>query len=54
MMIRGALSFGPFLKNYLGLLPERIALSSPHVYLVHNDTQRSLEHISGYFGAVHA
>ena len=53
MMVRGALLFAPFLKEYLGLLPEHIALSSPHVYLVHNDSQRSLDYISGYFAAVH-
>lgn len=54
MMICGALYFTPFLKDYLGLLPERIALSSPHVYLVHKNSQRSLDYLSGYFGAVHA
>lgn len=54
MMIRGALLFAPFLKDYLGLVPERLALSSPHVYLVHNNSQRSLDYLSGYFAAVHA
>jgi glycine/D-amino acid oxidase-like deaminating enzyme len=54
MMIRGALHFTPFLKDYLGLVPERIALSSPHVYLVHRNSQQSLDYLSGYFDAVHA
>ena len=48
-LIGGALCFAPFLKDYLDLVPERIALSSPHVYLVHADTQRSLDQVSGYF-----
>ena len=54
MMIRGALSFAPFLKDHLGLVPERVVVSSPNVYLVHADSQRSLDYLSGYFGAVHA
>jgi glycine/D-amino acid oxidase-like deaminating enzyme len=54
MMIRGALVFPSFMRRYLGLVPERIELSSPHVYLVHTNTQRSLEYVSGYFGMVHA
>jgi hypothetical protein len=53
-MIRGALCFAPFLKDYLGLLPEDVQLSSPHVYLVHKDSQRSLDYLSGYFASVHA
>jgi glycine/D-amino acid oxidase-like deaminating enzyme len=54
MMVEGALSFGPFLKNHLGLSPEQVTLSSPFVYVVHADTQRGLDYLSGYFGAVHA
>jgi hypothetical protein len=54
MMIRGALLFAPFLKDYLDLLPGRIELSSPHVYLVHKNSQRSIDYLSGYFAAVHA
>jgi len=54
MMIRGALLFAPFLRDCLDLVPERIALSSPHVYLVHRDSQRSVDYLSGYFDAVHA
>jgi glycine/D-amino acid oxidase-like deaminating enzyme len=53
MMIRGALSFAPFLQRYLDFSPQRVELSSPHVYVVHANTQRSLDYISGYFGAVH-
>jgi glycine/D-amino acid oxidase-like deaminating enzyme len=54
MMIRGALSFAPFINDYLGVAPARIALSSPHVYLVHRNSQRSVDYLSGYFSAVHA
>lgn len=54
MMIRGALLFAPFLRDYLDLVPARIALSSPHIYLVHRDSQRSVDYLSGYFDAVHA
>jgi len=53
LLVRGALCFAPFLKHYLDLASENIELSSSHAYLVHNRSQRSLDHISRYFGAVH-
>ena len=52
-MVQGALQFAPFLDEYLDMLPKRIALSSPFVYVVHADTQRSLDYLSGYFSGVH-
>jgi FAD dependent oxidoreductase len=53
-MIRGALSFGPFLEKHLDLMPQHFPLSSPTIYLVHANTQRSVDYLFGYFNAVHA
>jgi hypothetical protein len=54
MMIRGALAFGPFVERYIGLPPSRLALSPPSTYLVHRDSQCSVDELAGYLGTVHA
>jgi glycine/D-amino acid oxidase-like deaminating enzyme len=54
MMIRGALAFGPFVERHVGLPPSRLALSPPSTYVVHRDSQRPVDELAGYLGAVHA
>lgn len=53
MMVRGGLRFSPFLKRYLELPSERMELSTRHAYLVHADSQRSVDDLRSYFRAVH-
>jgi glycine/D-amino acid oxidase-like deaminating enzyme len=53
-MICGALAFAPFIERYVGLPPERIRKSEPAIYLVHRDSQRSLEEASEHLDKVHA
>src|SRR2546425_7382138 len=45
MMMRGALAFAPFFARQLGQSCDRMAVSMPAVYLVHNDSQQSPEQI---------
>lgn len=52
-MMQGALAFAPFFTRYLGLAPDRMIVSIPAAYVVHRDSQRSPEEISGYLAAVH-
>jgi glycine/D-amino acid oxidase-like deaminating enzyme len=54
MMMQGALAFAPFFERHLGLAPDGMALSRPAAYVVHRDSQRSVEEVSGYLTAVHA
>jgi glycine/D-amino acid oxidase-like deaminating enzyme len=54
MMIRGALAFAPFVERHIGLPPSRLALSPPSIYVVHRDSQRPVDELAGYLGAVHA
>lgn len=53
MMIRGALAFAPFIERHIGLPPSRLALSPPTTYVVHRDSQRPVDELAGYLGAVH-
>lgn len=53
MMIRGALAFAPFVERHIGLPPSRLALSPPSTYVVHRDSQRPVDELAGYLGAVH-
>ncbi len=53
MMVRGALRFSPFLRRYLDLAPEETEMSTHHAYLVHANSQRSLDELRGYFHGVH-
>jgi glycine/D-amino acid oxidase-like deaminating enzyme len=52
-MMRGALHFAPFFARHLGRRPAEFKISAPAVYLVHRDSQHSVEEISGYLEAVH-
>lgn len=52
-MIRGALAFAPFIERHIGLPPSQLALSPPTTYVVHRDSQRPVDELAGYLGAVH-
>jgi len=53
MMVRGAFDFAPFLSRHLGIDPADIPVSAPATYVVHRDSQRSVEEVAGYLEAVH-
>ncbi len=52
-MMKGALAFGPFLERYLGLQTTSLATSTPAAYVVHRDSQHSVEEVRKYFAEVH-
>jgi glycine/D-amino acid oxidase-like deaminating enzyme len=54
MMMRGALTFAPFFEHHLGMPADTMALSRPAAYVVHRDSQRSIEEVSHYLASVHA
>jgi glycine/D-amino acid oxidase-like deaminating enzyme len=53
-MMTGALSFAPFLESYLGTPAQSFSLSVPAAYVVHRDSQRSVDEICAYLKTVHA
>jgi glycine/D-amino acid oxidase-like deaminating enzyme len=53
-MMAGALSFAPFLERYLGQSAQSFSVSVPATYVVHRDSQRSVEDVCAYLGTVHA
>jgi hypothetical protein len=53
-MMTGALSFAPFFERYLGESAQSFSVSVPATYLVHRDSQRSVEDVCAYLGSVHA
>ena len=46
MMMQGALAFAPFFARYLELPADALALSRPAAYVVHRDSQRSVEQVA--------
>lgn len=54
MMMRGALAFAPFFARHLGMSVHTIAVSDPAVYVVHRESQQSVEQVANYFSQVHA
>jgi glycine/D-amino acid oxidase-like deaminating enzyme len=54
MMMRGALAFVPFFEARLGGDQTWMTHSDPAVYLVHRNSQRSVDDVSRYMAAVHA
>ncbi len=54
MMMQGALAFAPFFARYLELPADALALSRPAAYVVHRDSQRSVEQVAHYLADVHA
>src|SRR6516164_8175674 len=53
-MMTGALSFAPFLERYLGQPAQSFSVSVPANYVVHRDSQRSVEEVCAYLKTVHA
>lgn len=53
MMMQGALAFAPFFTRHLELPADALALSRPAAYVVHRDSQRSVEQVSHYLAGVH-
>jgi glycine/D-amino acid oxidase-like deaminating enzyme len=53
-MMAGALSFAPFLERHLGQPMQSFSVSAPASYVVHRDSQQSLEDVSAYLRTVHA
>lgn len=52
-MIRGAFAFAPFVRQHLGVSPDQLGISSPHVYAAHRESQRSVDEIAAYLDRVH-
>jgi glycine/D-amino acid oxidase-like deaminating enzyme len=53
-MMTGALSFAPFLERYLGQRAQSFSVSVPANYVVHRDSQQSVDDVSAYLKTVHA
>jgi glycine/D-amino acid oxidase-like deaminating enzyme len=53
-MMTGALSFAPFLERYLDQPAQSFSVSVPASYVVHRDSQRSVDEVCGYIKTVHA
>jgi glycine/D-amino acid oxidase-like deaminating enzyme len=53
-MMEGALAFAPFLERYLGVGIETLPTSIPAAYVVHRDSQHSVDEVRAYFANVHA
>jgi glycine/D-amino acid oxidase-like deaminating enzyme len=53
-MMAGALSFAPLLERYLGQPAQSFSVSVPSAYVVHRDSQQSVEEVDAYLRAVHA
>jgi glycine/D-amino acid oxidase-like deaminating enzyme len=54
MMMQGALAFAPFFSRHLEMPADRLALSRPAAYVVHRDSQRSVDEVWQFLAAVHA
>jgi glycine/D-amino acid oxidase-like deaminating enzyme len=53
-MMNGALSFAPFLERYLGQPARSFSTSVPASYVIHRDSQRSIDDVCNYLKTVHA
>jgi glycine/D-amino acid oxidase-like deaminating enzyme len=53
MMMNGALAFAPFIARHLEIAAESLNVSQPAAYVVHCDSQRSVQQVSEYLTAVH-
>jgi hypothetical protein len=54
MMMQGAIAFAPFLARHLGVAIDAMTVSRPAAYVVHRDSQRTVEQVTHYLAAVHA
>ena len=52
-MITGALAFAPFLERYLARPGQSFSLSVPATYIIHRDSQQSVENVCAYLKTVH-
>ena len=52
LMARGAYSFAPLLRRWLGLASLGLELSSPFHYLVHRDSLQSSDSLAGFYARV--
>jgi FAD dependent oxidoreductase len=53
-MIRGALTFAPFVQRYVGLPASALTSPTPTTYVIHRDSRRSVGELAAYLWAVHA
>src|SRR5262245_26815526 len=53
-MLAGALSFAPFLERHIALSPHSFSTSLPTTYVVHRDSQHSVEEVFAYLEIVHS
>jgi glycine/D-amino acid oxidase-like deaminating enzyme len=54
LMMQGALAFAPFFARHLGVAKDSMTVSRPAAYVVHRDSQRTPQQVSGYLATVHA
>jgi len=54
ILSKGAFSFAPLMKRWLGDEFDNVSVSSPFYYLVHNDSMLPLEALERHYNAVHA
>src|SRR6516164_10062950 len=53
-MMTGALSFATFLERYMGQPAQSFSVSVPANYVIHRDSQRSVDEVCAYLKTVHA
>ena len=52
-MMTGAFAFAPFFERHLGRPAQTLAVSAPATYVVHRNSQHSVEAVSAYLSTVH-
>jgi glycine/D-amino acid oxidase-like deaminating enzyme len=52
-MMTGAFAFAPFFERHLGCPAQTFAVSDPAIYVVHRDSQQTVEAVSAYLATVH-
>ena len=52
-MMTGAFAFAPFFERHLGCPAQTLAVSDPAIYVVHRDSQQTVEAVSAYLSTVH-
>jgi len=53
-MMTGALAFSPFLERYINQSAHSFSLSVPATYIVHRDSQHSVDDVCAYLKTVHS
>lgn len=54
ILSKGALSFAPLMRRWLGAAFDDVSMASPFYYLVHNESMVSVEALERHYKAVHA